>query len=1189
MSNSLLSSAVIAVIVVIVSGYVVSYSVDMDTIADVVFTAMLNVAYAAHGVLSLNATDSIDNLDGGTLELDGAMGITTFKSGTNTYAVVAALIDSGVQVLNVTDPTNITATASITDSSTLELLDASRITIFKSGTDTYVAVTAPDDDGVQILNVTDPTDITATDSITDTNTLELDGARGITTFKSGTDTYVAVAAEYDDGVQILNVTDPTDITATDSITDTTTLKLKGALRITTFKSGTDTYVAVTAYNDHGVQILNVTDPTDITATGNIGNTGTIELEGAIGITTFKSGTDTYVAVAAYLDNGIQILNVTDPTDITATSSIADTGILELNGAYGITTFELMDHTYAAVASHIDSGVQIIDITDPMNITATDNITDSSTLELFGARAITTFESGTDTYVAVAAYRDDGVQIMRVETTGLTVDTEVPVITLYGPSNVDVIINGTYNEQNARCIDNVDPEKVADVDNSAVNTGVINFYIVFYDCTDAAGNDAIQVTRVVNVVAEPDTEPPELTLTGSSSVTIEGGDPYSDAGAECTDTVDGTITPAKIFDNVDTSRVGSYTVTYSCTDAATNTVTVSRTVIVEDTTPPELTLTGSSSVTIEGGDPYSDAGAECTDTVDGTITPAKTLDDVDTSRVGSYTVTYSCTDAATNTVTVSRTVIVEDTTPPELTLTGSSSVTIEGGDPYSDAGAECTDTVDGTITPAKTLDDVDTSRVGSYTVTYSCTDAATNTVTVSRTVIVEDTTPPELTLTGSSSVTIEVDDPYSDAGAECTDTVDGTITPAKTLDDVDTSQVGSYTVTYSCTDAATNTVTVSRTVNVETSVEPDTDAPVIALRGNASVTIEVNNRYADAGAECTDTVDGTITPIKTLDDVDTSQVGTYTVTYSCADTATNTVTVSRTVTVEAASDNSSPPPSNTTPPVTSNTDRSSKSRSSNTPNPLTTDDSIIIDGQSYDLGSGTTLINPFNVTTGQATDIVFTAYSPSDIVRFTIYLNLHGDDIEHSDSDTYIRYDHGAVQIVDPHGFISDASITITEDLEQSRNKIINTLVEFEGNMGLTNMSVYIWNEDRRYTSIRVFDALNITPGTEMVPDSVLPADPGPVSPDFADGAANPEPVPADALWPAGDYDEAQALTLVRMWSGFESEMITDTQLLELLGLEGYQDVDLPDWMMTELGVLVARGDVTVDEFMLALQYVLTHA
>ena len=286
---------------------------------------------------------------------------------------------------------------------------------------------------------------------------------------------------------------------------------------------------------------------------------------------------------------------------------------------------------------------------------------------------------------------------------------------------------------------------------------------------------------------------------------------------------------------------------------------------------------------------------------------------------------------------------------------------------------------------------------------------------------------------------------------------------------------------------------------------------------------------------------------------------------------------------------------TTPPVISNTDRSSKSRSNSTPNPLTTDNSIVIDGQSYDLGSGTATINPYDITTGQAIDLVFTAYSPSDIVRFTIYLNLHGDDIEHSDSDTYIRYDHGVVQIVDPHGFISDASITITEDLVQSRKKIINTLVEFEGNMGLTNMAVYIWNEDRRYTSIRVFDALDITSGTETLPDpeplepdSILPAGPEPVAPDLAGNAADPEPILSDTLWP-DDYDEAQVLHTIRMWSGFEPELITDTQMLELLGLEDYQDVDLPDWMMTELGVLVAKGDVTVDEFMLALQYMLTHA
>ena len=96
----------------------------------------------------------------------------------------------------------------------------------------------------------------------------------------------------------------------------------------------------------------------------------------------------------------------------------------------------------------------------------------------------------------------------------------------------------------------------------------------------------------------------------------------------------------------------------------------------------------------------------------------------------------------------------------------------------------------------------------------------------------------------------------------------------------------------------------------------------------------------------------------------------------------------------------------------------------------------------------------------------------------------------------------------------------------------------------------------------------------------------PVAESLAGNAADPEPVFLDMMR-FGDYDEAQVLTLIRMWSGFEPEMITDEQLLVSLGLDDdYPDADIPDWVMTDLGVLAAKGDVTVDEFMLALQYVL---
>ena len=126
MSNSLLSSAVIAVIVVIVSGYVVSYSVDMDTVADVVFTGLLDAAYAAGEILSLNATDNItDTVD---LKLANPSTITTFKSGSNTYAAVTSFDEHGVQILNITNPSNITAASNIGDTTSLHLKGAYGIT-----------------------------------------------------------------------------------------------------------------------------------------------------------------------------------------------------------------------------------------------------------------------------------------------------------------------------------------------------------------------------------------------------------------------------------------------------------------------------------------------------------------------------------------------------------------------------------------------------------------------------------------------------------------------------------------------------------------------------------------------------------------------------------------------------------------------------------------------------------------------------------------------------------------------------------------------------------------------------------------------------------------------------------------------------------------------------------------------------
>ena len=755
----------IAVITCIASGYVISSDVNvMDVIADVMFTTILDAAYAAHGVLSLSATSRItdDGTNTDNLELNGARTITTFESGGHTYAVVAGHSDDGVQILNVTDPSSITAAGRITEGGTRVLNGVDGIAIFESGDHTYAAVTSSVEDGVQILNITRPSSITAAGSIIEDDTRLLNGASGIAIFESGGHTYAAVTAYSEDGVQILNITSPSSITAAGSIkddgTNTDDLELNGAYAITIFESGNHTYAAVAAYVDDGVQILNITSPSNITAAGSITDDGTntdnLELNGVYGITTFVSGGHTYAVVAAYLDDGVQILNVTDPSSITAAGRITNGDSLVLNGVAGIATFESGGHTYVAVAASVDDGVQILDVTDPPSITAVGNITDDGTntddLELNSAWGITTFESGSHTYVAVAANRDDGVQIIRVDIS----DATPPVITLEGPSTVTITVGVMYADEGATCTDGVDGD-ITPTSSSNVNANQVGTYMVTYSCTDAAGNQAT-VSRTVIVESAPDTTPPVIDLEGPSTVTITVGVMYADEGATCTDGVDGDITPTS-SSNVNANQVGTYMVTYSCTDAAGNQATVSRTVIVEsapDTTPPVIDLEGPSTVTITVGVMYADEGATCTDGVDGDITPTSSSN-VNANQVGTYMVTYSCTDAAGNQATVSRTVIVEsapDTTPPVIDLEGPSTVTITVGIMYADEGATCTDGVDGDITPTSSSN-VNANQVGTYMVTYSCTDAAGNQAEKIRIVTVKT----HLVKTGSDSKTWTVNE------------------------------------------------------------------------------------------------------------------------------------------------------------------------------------------------------------------------------------------------------------------------------------------------------------------------------------------------------------------------------------------------------------------------------------------------
>jgi hypothetical protein len=76
----------------------------------------------------------------------------------------------------------------------------------------------------------------------------------------------------------------------------------------------------------------------------------------------------------------------------------------------------------------------------------------------------------------------------------------------------------------------------------------------------------------------------------------------------------------------------------------------------DTTGPVITLNGNSSVDVVLNSSYTDAGATASDAEDGAVS-VTTSNPVNVDSAATYTVTYNATDAAGNSSTASRTVIV----------------------------------------------------------------------------------------------------------------------------------------------------------------------------------------------------------------------------------------------------------------------------------------------------------------------------------------------------------------------------------------------------------------------------------------------------------------------------------------------------------------------------------------------------
>ena len=152
----------------------------------------------------------------------------------------------------------------------------------------------------------------------------------------------------------------------------------------------------------------------------------------------------------------------------------------------------------------------------------------------------------------------------------------------------------------------------------------------------------------------------------------------------------------------------------------------------------ITLNGDDPLTVGYGEIFTDPGA--TAEYRGTIFHLRDREvavtsshDVDTSQYGTYQIRYRATYKDQEVEAV-RDVVIKDMTPPVITLDPAAGV-VMNGQTWTDSFT-ATDDKDGDVSALVRISgEVDTTKNGTYEITYQVTDSSGNTATASRKVIV----------------------------------------------------------------------------------------------------------------------------------------------------------------------------------------------------------------------------------------------------------------------------------------------------------------------------------------------------------------------------------------------------------------------------------------------------------------------
>lgn len=222
--------------------------------------------------------------------------------------------------------------------------------------------------------------------------------------------------------------------------------------------------------------------------------------------------------------------------------------------------------------------------------------------------------------------------------------------------------------------------------------------------------------------------PNIDLKGGNNITINYKEKYKENGYTASFLGNNITDDVTVKGKVNTNKLGDYEVTYTVKKGIIKRK-VTRIVHVEDIEKPKLSVDNKDLYVCPEGKPKAEK-ATATDNYDGDLTKKIKVD------VSKNKVVYSVSDSSKNKKVVTKKVIYKDIEKPVIKLSGESEMTVYLGGTYEEPGYEVNDNCDKDLKEkVKVEGSVDTSKEGTYEITYKVKDSSENETKVTRKVSV----------------------------------------------------------------------------------------------------------------------------------------------------------------------------------------------------------------------------------------------------------------------------------------------------------------------------------------------------------------------------------------------------------------------------------------------------------------------